>query len=169
MLKRVAESLTRVISPVSRILNDISCAVLTFVMLMVTADVFMRRIFNSPIEGAHDLSILSFSIVVFLPMAWAGLMNRHVDLNILVNRLPKIPRTVIESLMMLLTTGMLGVTCWRLLAHGLRLQSQGAKTMILGISTPPFVYLATFGMMMITLVFFIKFLLTLNNFGEESQ
>ena len=105
MLHRVAEYLQKVLSPVSRVLGDISMAVIVVVMLLVVVDVSLRRFFNAPIRGSHDLTALGFSMVVFLPMAWCALKDGHVDLNILVNKFPKNLRLGVEIAMMLITTG----------------------------------------------------------------
>ena len=169
MLKRVAEYLKRILSPVCRILNDISMAVLAGVMLLVVVDVLLRRLFNSPILGAHDLKTLGFALVVFLPMGWCTLMDRHIDLTVIVNRLPKKARLYIEACMMLLTIGILGVTCWQIMKQGIRLQAMSGETPVLGIPYYPFVYLATLGMVMMTLMFCIKFLMSLCTIMEKGQ
>ena len=71
--------------------------------------------------------------------------------------------------MMMLTTAILGTTCWQLMKQGIRLQRMNGETPVLGIPFYPFVYLATFGMFMMTLVFLIKFLLALSNMMEKVQ
>jgi TRAP-type C4-dicarboxylate transport system permease small subunit len=169
MLKRVAEHLKRVVSPVSRVLNDVSMVVLTAVMFLVVADVLMRRLFNAPIIGANDIRAVGFALVVFLPMGWCALMDRHVDLTVVVTRLPKKAQQYIGACMMLLTTAILGVTCWQLMRQGIRLQTMSGETPVVGIPYYPFVYLATLGMLMMTLVFFIKFLLELSNLMEQGR
>jgi len=169
MLKRVADSLIRVLSPISLLLNQLSMVALTGAMLIVVVDVIMRRLFKASIVGSHDLTLVIFSIVVFAPMAWCTLQDRHVDLAILVNHLPKGARKAIDALMMLLTVILLGITCWQLLKQGLRLQSMGAETSVLLIPMYPFVYLATFGVFLMTLSFFAKFLITLNEMTKRGQ
>jgi len=168
MLKRVAEYLTKVVSPVSRILNDLSMVVLAGVMFLVVVDVLVRRLFNAPIIGTHDIATMGFSLIVFLPMGWCTLIDRHVDLTVVVNRLPQKMQQYIQVVMMLLTAAILGVTAWQLLKQGIRLQSMGGETGVLGIPFAPFAYLATLGMVMMTLGFFIKFLLALSNTMEKN-
>ena len=167
MFQRVAEYLRKIVSPISRVLGDISMAVIVVLMLLVVVDVCLRRFFNSPIRGSHDLSGLGFSIVVFLPMAWCALKEGHVDLNILVSRFPKSARLGIEVIILFITTGTLGVTSWQLLMQGIRLQNMNAETPILGIPFSPFLYLATLGTLMMTLVFLIKFFHSLSTLLEK--
>lgn len=169
MLKRMAEYLQRVVSPVSRVLNDVSMVILAGVMFLVVADVLMRRLFNSPILGSHDVRAVGFALVVFLPMGWCTLKDRHVELTVVVSRLPQKPRQYIEVCVILLTTAILGVTSWQLMKQGIRLQTMNGETPVVGIPYYPFVYLATLGMVMMTLVFFIKFLSALSNLMEQGR
>lgn len=169
MLIRVAENLKRVVTPVSRVLNDVSIVVLAGVMFLVVADVLMRRLFNSPIFGSHDVRAVGFALVVFLPMGWCTLMDRHVELTVVVHRLPKKLRQYIAACVDFLTTAILSVTSWQLMKHGIRLQTMNGETPVVGIPYYPFVYLATLGMAMMTLVFFIKFLLALSNLMEQGR
>ena len=169
MLKQVAEYLKKVLSPVSQFLNWVSMAALAFAMLIVVADVLMRRLFNAPILGSHDLTTVAFSVVVFAPMAWCTLLDRHVDLTVLVSRLPKRAQRYIEVLMVLLTIAVLSLTAWQLLKQGIRLQSMNAETPVLTIPLPPFVYLATFAVVLMALVYFAKFLLALSEIVEKGQ
>ncbi len=169
MFKGTANNMKKVIAPVSRFLNNISLAVLAGLMLIVVADVLLRRLFNAPILGAHDITSIGFSLVVFLPMGWCALMDRHVDLTVLVNRLPEKPRRFIEACILFMTTATLGVVCWQLMRQGIRLQTMNAETSVLGIPLYPFVYLSTLSMAMMTLAFFINFLSAMGSMMENNR
>ena len=169
MLKGVAEYLTKVVSPVSRILNNLSMVVLAGVMFLVVVDVLVRRLFNTPIIGTHDIATVGFALIVFLPMGLCTLTDRHVSLAVVVDRLPKKLQQVVAALIMLLTTATLGVTSLQLLKQGIRLHSMNGETPVLGIPYAPFAYLATLGMVLMTFGFFIKFLLALSSTVEKNQ
>ncbi len=162
-----AKYIQALVSPLSNLLTGISMVAMVFVMLLVVADVFMRSVFNAPIRGTHDLTILAFALIVFLPMSIAALKDRHVSLLIAVERLPRVGRLVIESVMMLAVTGVLGIVTWRLLLQGQRLQATNAETALLGIPTPPFLYLATFAFALMTLVFLARVLEALSKIPGE--
>lgn len=169
MLGRVANNLKKLVFPISRVLGDIGVAVMVFVTLLVVVDVCARRIFNSPIGGTHELSGFAFSIIVFLPLAWCAMNDSHVELNIVVNRLPKTARLIIEVIMMFITTAILGLMSSQILVHGTSLQAAKAETAILGIPFYPFLYLASFGGIMLTLAFLIRFIQSLSNIIEERR
>jgi TRAP-type C4-dicarboxylate transport system permease small subunit len=169
MLDRVANHLKKVVSPISRVLGDISMVVIVLVTLFVVVDVCLRRFINSPIQGSHDLSSLAFSIIVFLPLAWCAINDGHVELDLLVKRLPKPARLSIEVMMMFITMVILGLMSWQLLIQGTKLQAANAESAILEIPMYPFVYLATLGSLMLALAFFIRFLYSLSNIIEERR
>ena len=169
MLDMVANHLKKVVSPASRVLGDISMVVIVLVTLLVVVDVCLRRFFNSPIQGSHDLSSLGFSMIVFLPLAWCAINDGHVELNLIAKRLPKITQLSIEVIMMLISTGIMGLVSWQLLIQGIRLRDMNAETAILGIPMYPFLYLATLGILILALAFFIKFLYSLSTILQERK
>lgn len=169
MLDRVANTLKKVVSPISEVLANISMVVIVLAVLVVVADVTLRRLFNSPIHGSRDLTMVAFSIIVFLPLAWHALRNGHIELDFLVKKFPKTAQKILEVIMMFITTVILGLMSWRLLVHGTVLQAMKGESVTLGIPMWPFVYLASFGSMMLTLAFLIRFIRSLTNLREEQR
>ena len=169
MLGRIENYLNKVVSPISRALGNISMVVIVLVTLLVVVDVCLRRFVNSPIQGSKELSSLAFSIIVFLPLAWCAINNSHVELDLVVKRLPKTTQLSIEVIMMFLTTGIVGLMSWQLLIQGTKLQAANAETALLEIPMYPFLYLATLGSLMLTLAFFIRFIHSLSNIIEERR
>jgi TRAP-type C4-dicarboxylate transport system permease small subunit len=169
MLGRVANNLKKLVFPISQILGDFSLVVMVFVTLLVVVDVCARRLFNSPLGGTHELSGFAFSIIVFLPLAWCAINDGHVELSIVVDRLPKIAKLSIEVIMMFITTVILGLMTSQILVHGTTLQAGKAETAILGIPYYPFLYLASFGGIILTLAFLIRFIRSLSNIIEERR
>lgn len=169
MLDEAANHLKKVVSPISRVLGIISMVVIVLVTLLVVVDVCLRRFFNSPIQGSHDFTSLAFSIIVFLPLAWCAINDGHIELDLVVKRLPKTAQLSIEVIMMFITVAILGLMSWQLLIQGTVLQSSNAETGILGIPMYPFIYLATFGSLILALAFFIRFIRSLSNIIEEQR
>lgn len=163
MLERMADSLKKVLSPISAALTGISIAVIVLVVLAVVAEVVARRFFNSPIRGAGELNQLAFTIIVFLPLAWAALKGSHIELDLLSSKFPKRVRSGTDVVIMLMTVGILGLMSWQLLEQGMSLQHQNATTNTMGIPMYPFAYIAALGGIMVTVAFFIRFLRSLND------
>ena len=57
-----------IIKAVSRIANGVGMAVLTFMMLVTVADVFLRYAFNKPILGTVELCEYMMVAVVYLAL-----------------------------------------------------------------------------------------------------
>ncbi len=162
MLNRVASYLNKVVSPVSRWLAAFSIVIMVLVVLLVVVDVCLRRIFNAPIEGSHDLQMLAFSIIVFLPLAWCAIQDGHVELDLLSRKLSKTAQLYLEVVMIFITTVILALMSWQFLVQGTKLQASNAETAILDIPMHPFLYLATIGCIFLVLAFLIRFLRVLS-------
>jgi len=167
MLYRMAGYGRKLISPVSTFLVGISMAAMAAAVLLIVVDVCMRSFFNSPIRGASDLVILAFTMIAFYPMALAALEGEHVALDILGRRFPRLPRLITEAVVLFVTAGMLGVVSWRLAMQGIRLQEMNGETVLLGIPFSPFLYAATFGFVLMTLIFFLKALESLGKIRRQ--
>lgn len=156
MLDRVEESLNRFISIISARLVDISAVVTILLILLIVADVVSRRFFNAPIRASTELATVGFSIIVFLPLAWAAIKGVHVELDFLVIRFPKKIRFGIEVAIMLFTTIMLGLMSWQIFVRGTKLQAAHQVTVLLAVPLYIFAYLAAFGSLILTLAYFMK-------------
>lgn len=169
MLGKVADYLKKVVSPISGILGNITMVAIVLVVLLVVTDVCLRRFFNAPFQGTHELSNLAFSMIVFLPLAWCALKDSHVQLNLVVKRFPKTMQLSIRVVMMFITVVILGLMSWQILVQGTKLQAANRETALLEIPMHPFLYLASFGSIMLTLAFLIKFTRSLSNVIKERQ
>jgi TRAP-type C4-dicarboxylate transport system permease small subunit len=161
MLDRVAKYIKQVMLPISRICGSIGMVTMVVVVLVIVAGVCSRRFLGLPIRGMRDLTILGFSIMVFLPMAWCAITDGHVSMDVFTKRFPKSLKTIVEAIILFITTGILAVLTWQLCIYGIRIQTMGQTTALLGIPMFPFLYLATLGILMMTIVFFMKFLASL--------
>ena len=169
MLDRVANNLKKVVSPISQVLGYISMAVIVLVVLLVVADVLLRRFADSPIQGSHDITALAFSIIVFLPLAWLAMNDGHVEMDFIVKKFPKIAQSILEVIMIFITTTIIGLMSWQVVVQGTKLQAANQETAILGIPMYPFLYLAAVGGFILAMAFFIRFLYSLSNIIEKRR
>jgi TRAP-type C4-dicarboxylate transport system permease small subunit len=153
MFTRAAKYIDKALSYPSNLVAAIATAAMVFVMLAVTADVFLRYVFNSPILGLWDVCTLAFCIIVWGPMAMAAFKGSHIALTFLVERFPRLPRLGLELLISLVSAGMLGMVSWRLLVHGILMGATKVQTGVLRIPYEPFAYFAAFSVAVMALVF----------------
>jgi len=136
-------------------------------MLAVSADVFMRFVFRSPLLGVWDLTNLAYVAIVWGPMAMAAAKGSHIMLTFLVERLPRSPRLGLALIISLVTSGMLGMVSWRLLVHAMDLGARQTQTAVLKIPYEPLGYFAAFACAIMTLVFLARFPETVGQIRRE--
>ncbi len=68
--------LGRIFYPVSRTMSNIGMVVLLMLMLLITADVLLRYLFNRPILGTFDIVELMLGIVIFFIQSLNFLFSR---------------------------------------------------------------------------------------------
>lgn len=61
---------------------------LVVMAFMVSVDVFLRAVFNSPLPASVELSQFLLAWVVFPPLAYALVTGTHVRVSILLDRVP---------------------------------------------------------------------------------
>ncbi len=76
----------------------IACGVLAAMMLMTTADVSMRYLFNNPIGRVIELNILLLPIFIFLSLAETQRLRGHINVNLLTSQLSPRVQIALEIL-----------------------------------------------------------------------
>jgi TRAP-type C4-dicarboxylate transport system permease small subunit len=153
MFTRAAKRIAKALSYPSNVLSAAGMVAMVFVMMVVVVTVLARWLFDFPIKGTWDLVTLAFAIIVWGPMAMAALKGSHTALTFVLDRLPRLPRLSVELIVALLTSGMLGMLTWRLVAHGIRMGETISRTGVLKIPYEPFAYFAAAGCAVMTLAF----------------
>lgn len=166
MMDTLANGFKRAVFPVSRVVGAVGMSMIVVMTFLTIADIFMRRIFNSPIRGSHEMTELIFAIITFLTLAYCAVKEGHIEVDMLVRKFPKTLQSTIGAIILLATTGTLGLVTWQLINYGMNLQRMKQTTVSLGIAVYPFVYVAALGAILITLVYFVQFLYSLTRFKE---
>jgi TRAP-type transport system small permease protein len=170
MFTRAAKYIDKVLSYPSNLLSAMAMVAMVVVMLAVVADVLRRWLFRSSIMGTYDIVTMAFAIMVWGPMAMAAFKGSHVAMTVVVDKLPRLPRLVLELIISLVSTGMLGMLSWRLLMYGISIggwATQTGTTGILGIPISPFVYFAAFACAVLALIFLARVPETVGKIRKE--
>jgi len=162
VFERAANFLKRGVFPASRVAGGIGVGVLVLMVILTVAEVLARRAFNTPITGTLELTSLGLVVVVFLTLAHCGARGGHVALDIIVARFPKRIKASTGAIMYILTTGILGVASWQLWVQAMRVQRMGQTSGLLEIDIYPFLYIAALGSLLLTLVYLIYFISSLD-------
>ena len=167
MFTKAAKYMTKIISYPGHLFFIAAMAAMVFVMLAVTADVFMRYVFNSPILGVWDLCMIAFAIIIWGPMTLTALKGSHIALTFLLDRFPRLPRLVLQVIISIVTSGMLALVSWRLLQHAIHLDVTEFASPTLRIPHAPVAYFAAFACIVMALAFLIGLPLALGKFRGE--
>lgn len=167
MFTRAAENMKKGLSYPSNLMFGAAMVAMVFVMLAVSADVFMRYVFNSPIVGVWDLSTMAFAIIIWGPMTYAALRGSHIALTFLLDKFPRLPRLGLQVIISLVTSGMLGLVSWRLLLHAIHLDETQFVSPTLRIPHAPVTYFAAFACVIMALAFLTRLPEALGKFRKE--
>lgn len=85
----------RVINFISKLSGYIGGAAIVVLLVLMVADVLMRRLFASPITGATEMAQLTM-VFIFLGVALTTLENRHVKVDTLMEYFPAKVQAVLD-------------------------------------------------------------------------
>ncbi len=80
-----------------------STALIICVMLFICAEVIMRYVFNSPIQGHLEGAELFVPIIVFFAISYTQSQNGHVGMTLVIDNLPPRVRRYTEIMTLLLS------------------------------------------------------------------
>lgn len=117
------------------------CGVLLFAMMFVTIiDVIGRYLFNTPLQGATELTALLLVSTIFIGLPAVCLDEENVSVDLVVDYLPDWVQPLRRRFVRLLSALVLGVVSWRLALHAQALASYHETTVSLHLPVAPFAW-----------------------------
>jgi TRAP-type C4-dicarboxylate transport system permease small subunit len=95
------------------VLNVIGIVASGFLMLVITADVVGRLLFSRPIPAIVSIAEYVLVIAVYCGVAYCGLVKGHVNIDLILPKLPERARVIINSVTSLASLAVLSVIVWR--------------------------------------------------------
>ena len=139
------------VNRMAELLSLVSFAAFIIIALLSVADVLMQRIFNQAILGAYELTEQLMLCAVFCAFAYGQTQKTHINMTLILARMPRVPQMALFFLMQLLSLGMSGVlTC----AAGMQIFSArdaGTVTSMIHIPLWPFYIVECIAMAVFTL------------------
>jgi TRAP-type C4-dicarboxylate transport system permease small subunit len=158
---KLASQLARTVYSLSRWLSYVSMAATAAMMLVIAADVFMRRAFNSPIFGAYDVIKVLLVVIVFCGAAYVMVYKEHVIVDTLTRLYPKLLKRIVSLIVYVLNMLILAIICWQTLRYGISMSQAGERLVLLEIPVSPFIFIVAFGYAIFFLVVLVQFILEL--------
>jgi len=131
-------------------------------MVLVTLNVIMRYAFKS-IQGTYDYVSLITAVAVTLAVAYTAYERGHIEIEILMERLPKKVQSVVGFIMMLITTAFFCIASWQCVVAGQNMKATNETTMAVYVPLYPFMYILAIGLALTAVA---TLLHTLKYFGE---
>ena len=143
--------------PISVVLQGVGAGVLTVMMLLTASDVALRQ-FKFPIMGMIDITAFLMAILVSFGLAYCAIRKGHVQVELIVERLPRRVQAIIDTITTLLGLGLCILITWQSFVNMVSLYTSGATSWTLNIIVFPFAGLVAFGFAWFTLVLLADFL-----------
>lgn len=102
-----------VIQTLTRILGYVGMVCVFPMMLLTSVDAAARDMLSRPIPGAFEISSLTLSVFVLLGLAYAQQMKDHVQVTVLVDRLPPKLGVLITIFTTLLSMFIVAIMTWQ--------------------------------------------------------
>lgn len=99
------DGLYRILVRVSKVLNGIGIAALTFMMFLTVADVLMRM-GGRPIIGTYEIVALSLALVIGFGIPKVSLDRGHVYMEFLLEKLPGNGKAIMNTFTRLVCIGL---------------------------------------------------------------
>jgi TRAP-type C4-dicarboxylate transport system permease small subunit len=132
----------RILRLITRYMAYGSTAALFFLMMLTVVHVTGRSFFNSPVTGAIEISTYTLLVIVVLGWCSLALVDGHIKVDLVMDRLPKRAQFIIVNAMLILSFILLALATW---ASGIGAMGDPRYTSILKISDIPFKWVMTVG------------------------
>ena len=138
------------------------CIVILFgMMLLGTADVTGRYLFNSPVFGTYEIFGILLPAMVLLGLAYTQAARAHIRITLVLQRLPSLVQRVLGVFTTLIAMFITVLICWHGLALSIRFFEMGKRidTIYLPIWIPQLVVpIGAFVLFFVLLVQLIEYL-----------
>jgi TRAP-type C4-dicarboxylate transport system permease small subunit len=160
-IERLSQNFQSRIYPISKKLDRIASIILFFMMLLTVADVFLRKVFSRPIMGSVEVTEFMMVGLVFFSLAQTEVLNRHVKVDLVMNRLGERTQGLIDMITQFVCFLLFGAITWSTLIYSAKMRASGEVSQDLWIPIYPFVYVVVMGCALLSIILLVKFLMAL--------
>lgn len=157
MLKKIGTVIEKITGAVSAI----SYVGIVAIVLLNVLDVFLTKAFSSPILGSYEITEQLLLITVYASFAYGQSKKSHINMALIIARLPRTLRYICFALMCALSVGVAGLMGYSAVMQGLKNLASGVVTSNLYIPTYPFVFLVGLSMFVFAIALLYDMVLSL--------
>lgn len=159
------EKFNKIVCKIAQIADYVGGVAMVLMVVIITANVILRKM-GLPLNGAAEYVQFLLATCVGLSIGNCAAKGAHVEISVLVDRLPKVPKLVIELLMGLVTLIFVAAIAYYLYGYGMGYVVSGQVGMISRMPYYPFIWAVGVGFVIYTLVVINQIL---QLFGKEDE
>jgi TRAP-type C4-dicarboxylate transport system permease small subunit len=144
------------VTGLSRVLDQAAGFFLVATMVLIVVNILMRAIFKMPVFGAFEYVGLLTALVTGLALAYCGVQNAHIDISLVVERLPSRLQAVLSALINVISMCFLAVCAWYVGLYAGSMMESGLVSPTTQVPIYPFVYLIALGLLTYCLVLLVR-------------
>lgn len=148
----------RILSALSVWFSRVGAIILTLMMLLVFTDVFLRYLFNRPLEGSIELIEIMMALTIALGMAYTGIRKGHIAVELLVSRFSPRTQALLDVFHFMVATILFLLMGWKTAQQALVVGKRHVTTSVLAIPIYPFVWVLSICAALLGLVFLLHLL-----------
>jgi TRAP-type C4-dicarboxylate transport system permease small subunit len=167
--RKAVATYSKILGGVSRVLFGVGGAALVGMMVITGADVALRNAIRSSVTGAYDITEYMMAIAVSFGLAYCALKNGHIHLDLIITKLPRRTRLIVNTITSLISMVFAAIICWQTFLSMKNTIGLGLRSNQLPIPVFPFMGAVAFGFALFSLVRFEDLLKILSGEEEKSK
>ena len=108
----------RVVHKINQILSGFCGWLMLAMMILLVVDIITRTM-RKPIQGMAELSVFVMMVVIYLGLARCEEHKEHVNLEIVLNALPPLPKRIMEAFSYLLALATVGLLLYAVFTNAI--------------------------------------------------
>jgi TRAP-type C4-dicarboxylate transport system permease small subunit len=161
-LMKITHVLENRLLPLTRLLDRLTWIVLFAMMTMTMIDVLLRKLTNTTIIGAGEITEMMMAVVVFCSLAQCQVAEGHIKIDLIMKKAsPKI-QSMVDMVTQFLCFGLFCLMTWGTFKHAVEIMEWEEVSIDLAIPIYPFVFIAVIGNAMLALVLLYKAMIALD-------
>ncbi len=135
---------------------------LAVMMFMTFFNVTGRKLFNSPIVGAVEMTELFMGLIVFFGVAFTTQARAHVTVDIITSHLPARAREALALSAQIISTAFVAIVSWRLWIVATETLSDNLLTQVWELPVYPVAFLMAAGSTLMFVVLVVQLIQSLS-------
>lgn len=151
----------------ARLLDRLTWIVLFGMMAMTMTDVLLRKLTNTTIIGAGEITEMMMAVVVFCSLAQCQVEEGHIKIDLIMRKAGPRIQSVVDMVTQFLCFGLFCLVTWGTFKHAMEIMEWEEVSIDLAIPIYPFVFIAVIGSAMLTLILLYKAVIALEKVLEK--